>query len=441
MTIVVPALRAAVAPAPWVKNELWRNAREVPTLDQRFADDKSLVDAISGQQLITHTRASAGTYRGSDGLIKTAVTNLLLQSEDFSTTWSTTRASVSANSIAAPNGTLTADTLTADGTTLQHNVAQSASFSATGDKTYSVFAKAGTNNFMQMLVGGNVNVYANFDLSTGTIGDVGTQSTADIASLGDGWYRCQLTTSQTNPTSVVIGLVAASNSIRAESNSLSTSIYLWGAQLEQSSTVGEYIPTTSTINSAPRFDHDPVTGECLGLLVEEQRTNLLLWSEEFDNAAWPPSNSSISPDQTNSPSASANADLLVESLDVNSTAHSISQLITLAPSTTYTFSIFLKSLGRNAYIRLDRTGNSGDNIIVSLDLTAGTITSATAGGIATLAGSSIVNFGDGWYRCSLSGDLGANTDGRVRVFMLDGTSVNYTGDGTSGIYLWGAQFE
>lgn len=53
-------------------------------------------------------------------------------------------------------------------------------------------------------------------------------------------------------------------------------IYIWGAQLEQSSTIGEYIRTTSTINSAPRFHHDPTTGESLGLLVEEQRTNLLL---------------------------------------------------------------------------------------------------------------------------------------------------------------------
>jgi hypothetical protein len=50
-------------------------------------------------------------------------------------------------------------------------------------------------------------------------------------------------------------------------------LFLWGAQLEQSSTVGEYIPTTSTINSAPRFDHNPTTGESLGLLVEEARTN------------------------------------------------------------------------------------------------------------------------------------------------------------------------
>lgn len=37
----------------------------------------------------------------------------------------------------------------------------------------------------------------------------------------------------------------------------------------------------------PRFDHDPATGICKGLLIEEQRTNLLTYSEQFDNAAWP----------------------------------------------------------------------------------------------------------------------------------------------------------
>jgi hypothetical protein len=63
-------------------------------------------------------------------------------------------------------------------------------------------------------------------------------------------------------------------------------IYLWGAQLEQSTTVGEYIPTTSTINSAPRFDHDPTTGESLGLLVEESRTN---WGAQLEAGAFPTS--------------------------------------------------------------------------------------------------------------------------------------------------------
>jgi len=54
---------------------LWDKAGTRPSLDQQFADRKDLIDAISGQQLITHTRASAGTYRGSDGLIKTATTD------------------------------------------------------------------------------------------------------------------------------------------------------------------------------------------------------------------------------------------------------------------------------------------------------------------------------------------------------------------------------
>ncbi len=61
-------------------------------------------------------------------------------------------------------------------------------------------------------------------------------------------------------------------------------LYVWGAQLEQATTVGEYVKTTSTINSAPRFDHDPVTGESLGLLLEEARTNLVPYSvPDLDN--------------------------------------------------------------------------------------------------------------------------------------------------------------
>jgi hypothetical protein len=47
----------------------------VPSLDLRFAENKSLVDATTGQQLVTFTRASSGTFVGSDGLIKTATTN------------------------------------------------------------------------------------------------------------------------------------------------------------------------------------------------------------------------------------------------------------------------------------------------------------------------------------------------------------------------------
>ena len=61
--------------ANWARDPLWKNARAVPSLDLRFAENKSLTDAKTGASLVTFTRASTGTFVGSDGLIKTATTN------------------------------------------------------------------------------------------------------------------------------------------------------------------------------------------------------------------------------------------------------------------------------------------------------------------------------------------------------------------------------
>ena len=74
------ASRTSVAPGGvlagnWARDPLWKNARAVPSLDLRFAENKSLTDAKTGASLITFTRASSGTYVGSDGAIKTATTN------------------------------------------------------------------------------------------------------------------------------------------------------------------------------------------------------------------------------------------------------------------------------------------------------------------------------------------------------------------------------
>jgi len=59
----------------WSRDPLWRNARAVPSLDLRFADNKSLTDAKTGASLVTFTRASTATYVGSNGLVNTATTN------------------------------------------------------------------------------------------------------------------------------------------------------------------------------------------------------------------------------------------------------------------------------------------------------------------------------------------------------------------------------
>jgi hypothetical protein len=71
-TSLVPG---GVLAGPWVRNDLWRRARAVPSLDLRFADNKSLTDAVTGASLVTFTRSSSGTYVGSDGVLQTAATN------------------------------------------------------------------------------------------------------------------------------------------------------------------------------------------------------------------------------------------------------------------------------------------------------------------------------------------------------------------------------
>jgi hypothetical protein len=75
------AFRTGAAPGgalagPWVRDPLWTRARAVPSLDLRFADNKSLVDAVTGASLVTFTRASSGTFVDSAGVIQTAATNV-----------------------------------------------------------------------------------------------------------------------------------------------------------------------------------------------------------------------------------------------------------------------------------------------------------------------------------------------------------------------------
>ena len=285
------AFRTGIAPGgalagPWVRDPLWTRARAVPSLDLRFADNKSLVDAVTRAQLVTFTRASSGTFVGSDGVLRSAVTNLLLRSEEFdNASWTATRSSVTANALAAPNGTLTADQIIEDTTaTNTHNIAQTISFVSGSTYTVSVFAKATASprflqiQFVSAAFGSNKRPV--FDLVNGTA-VAAVDTTVDIQSIGNGWFRCVASAlATTTVSSSVLFQLANAYTVGGGSATYTgdgvSGLYLWGAQTEQASTVGEYIPTTSTINSAPRFDHNSTTGESLGLLVEEARTNVLL---------------------------------------------------------------------------------------------------------------------------------------------------------------------
>jgi len=274
--------------------------------------------------------------------------------------------------------------------------------------------------------------FANFDLSSGVVGSVGSGATASIVNVGNGWYRCVVVITSTTATTPVIQLVPASTSARGAASTLATTVFLWGAQMEVGITG---TPTTYTRNNGgvfpPRFDYDPVTLAPKGILIEEQRTNLLTYSEQFDNAAWFKSAGSVTANTTTSPDGTVDADAFIE--DTSTGTHIIRfQPLTVTSGTTYTAAVYVKANGRN---RVRLINFDGVTSFVSIfNLSTGTVASGTG---------TIISVGNGWYRITQTFASASTvaTNFAYQISLDDGTNNSYTGDGTSGIFIYGAQLE
>ena len=182
---------------------------------------------------------------------------------------------------------------------------------------------------------------------------------------------------------------------------------------------------SAAINAA-RFDHDPVTLACKGLLIEEGRINSILQSEDF-GTSWTAISASVSVNSATSPDGLVKADKLI--LDLLSVTGRVQQTTTLTGS--HTFSVFLK-VGEWGWAFITPSASVGG---VWFNLSNGTIGTQQAGCVG-----SIVSYGNGWYRCSVTlTGTGAPSSTRVTPTNADNTIT--AGDGTSGIYAWGAQLE
>ena len=188
----------------------------------------------------------------------------------------------------------------------------------------------------------------------------------------------------------------------------------------------------SVASNVPRIDYTDST--CPSVLVEPQRTNLFTYSEQFDNASWIKSNSTINANSIISPDGSLTADKLIE--DTSNSSHYFRSDFTLVNSgNLYTYSIFAKKAERNFILIFDSYVNSG----YWFDLDTGVVGSKYGAGTIT---ANIKNFGNGWYKCSIT--FTADSSGYALLFnnVSNADNVNsYLGNGTSGIYFWGAQLE
>lgn len=179
----------------------------------------------------------------------------------------------------------------------------------------------------------------------------------------------------------------------------------------------------------PRFDYNPTTLAAKGLLIEEQRTNNLLYSEAFSEPVWTTNQVTVSVDATAAPSNSVTADKLIP--NTNNGAHNIYASFTYAAA-AYTLSIFAKAAGYS-WLKLGSmfTGNG-----VYFDVANGVIGTADAGHTATITAAA-----NGFYRCTVTWTASAGGDLPGLYVANANGSNSFAGDGTSGIYVWGAQLE
>ena len=273
-------------------------------------------------------RATTGTRINEDGLVELVPYNLLTYSEQFdNVAWTKFNATVTANTAVAPDGNTTADTITSNASS-GGDVYLSINIS--GVHTLSAYFKEGTTNICRL--GSTVGGFADFNLTNQTY-TLNSGISASITSVGNGWNRCTLTVDITSTTLIYLS-----------SKDISTkTVYAWGAQLVEGSSVLDYLPTTDRLDVA-RIDYSSGSG---ALLVEPQRTNLLTYSEDFGE--WSASAGGISSIESN---YAISPDGVINAYKVNFVVQNDSDLAlyrghSVTGGATYTYSIYIKGEGSN----------------------------------------------------------------------------------------------
>ena len=188
--------------------------------------------------------------------------------------------------------------------------------------------------------------------------------------------------------------------------------------------------------NVPRLEYpliDGVVNGCPSLLLEPQRTNLLPYSEDFSNAAWGKARLSVSANQVISPDGTLNADYIEQQSGNTSSGGFFDGVIFTAEK--YTQSIFVKKKEKS-FIALTENASSPSLRYTWFDIENGLIGTVNSGHTAK-----IENYGNGWYRCSIT-YTAINTGSGYSVFYyLSDTNGSTTVVGSGGLYAWGAQVE
>ena len=386
----------------------------------------------------TFSRGSnlAATRVNASGLIEKGRENLLKRSNEFDnggvppTIWNNNNSNETSGQ-EGYDGTNNAWKLTktASGAYIRQNVTGSGVFA------FSVYAKAsndgGDSEGIYMLINGNPDAWATFDLNNGTTSlGAGASVDSNIEEIGSGWYRCSLI-GRGGVTDVRIYPTAEDGTY----TNTSGAVFIQSAQLEKSMVATDYIETGSTTAQAgiledmPRINYD-ANGENGALLLEPQRTNLVTQSEYF--GAWTnDTNTSLTPNAIKSPSGFVDA----YKMSAGTSSARQARTLSLTASGNLVFSTYAK---KGEYSVVQLTDAIDGNLYANFDLENGVL------GNYNNCTPSIEDAGNDWYRCIITWTAAANIN-KVRISIAEsktqGRLVTFAGNGTDGIYIYGAQLE
>ena len=191
------------------------------------------------------------------------------------------------------------------------------------------------------------------------------------------------------------------------------------------------ISVVEVIGDKPRLDYNPTNPTCPHLLLEPQSTNLVTFSEDF--SGYTTNNSSILSNVISSPDGSLSASKLIE--NTATAEHTIQKQVSVTSGNAYSISVFVKK-DEISSVQFGFTGSNFASPTRSIfDIENGIITT----NVSNTA--SIQNYGNGWYKLKVTNTTNATGTAMLILQTIKSGQANYTGDGVSGFYMWGLQWE
>ena len=376
--------------------------------------------------LMLHTATSDGTVTDSDGLLKHRAHNLLRFSEDMTQPiWGASGVTkVSFNNVTYIGG---------QGEPHKKRLELATLGVGTASKPFTV----------AVIVSGA----GKFRLKNTHAGVLENYSSDFTATSTPTLYEFEVDNSSSAGSSVQVGGIVGATTDDAFDLTV-TAFHLYRSDLggmqdnPDNTTVGleSYVPTTSAPVYKRRNNYvfdgaDWIGPKCL--VEPAAATNLVTFSSEFDNAAWVKTSLTVSADTTTAPDGEAASDKLVEGS--GTITPKMEQSESLFSGDKYVISAYLKAAERST-LQFNYSGLPQAHF----DLSSGISTDAVDNGFFTNHVTTMKAVGDGWFLCAVSFDCIQNKAGQIRFYpnQANATSISsYTGDGVSGLYIYGAQLE